>query len=114
MGAITKIRQLSPYFLAVIAVLFIAFMVIQDSSCTNIRDAARSPENTVIGEVNGTTAGCGQQGQQTKAPASQPVLAEAMTRVTEAGPVKATVSLGLFTVIRMFDICFFLHSISVC
>jgi len=54
MGAITKIRQLSPYMMATVAVLFIAFMVIQDSSCTNIRDAARSPENTMIGEVNGT------------------------------------------------------------
>ncbi len=54
MGAISKIRQLSPYMMATVAVLFIAFMVIQDSSCTNIRDAARSPENTIIGEVNGT------------------------------------------------------------
>ena len=53
MGAISKIRQLSPYMMATVAVLFIAFMVIQDSSCTNIRDAARSPENTMIGEVNG-------------------------------------------------------------
>lgn len=53
MGAITKIRQVSPYFLAAVAVLFIAFMVIQDSSCSTIRDASRSPENVVVAEVNG-------------------------------------------------------------
>lgn len=53
MGAITKIRQVSPYFLATVAVLFIAFMVIQDSSCSTIRDASQSAENTVIAEVNG-------------------------------------------------------------
>lgn len=53
MGAITKIRQVSPYFLATVAVLFIAFMVIQDSSCSTIRDASQSPENVVIAEVNG-------------------------------------------------------------
>jgi len=53
MGAITKIRQVSPYFLATVAVLFIAFMVIQDSSCSTIRDASQSPENVVIADVNG-------------------------------------------------------------
>ena len=55
MGAISKIRQLSPYFLAVIAVLFIAFMVIQDSSCSTIRQSQQSPENIAIADVNGET-----------------------------------------------------------
>ncbi len=53
MGAITRIRQLSPYFLAVVAVLFIVFMVVQDSSCTSIRQQGQSPENRAIAEVNG-------------------------------------------------------------
>lgn len=53
MGAITRIRQLSPYFLAVIAVVFIAFMVIQDSSCTSIRQQQQNPELVAIAEVNG-------------------------------------------------------------
>ncbi|NQW29494.1 MAG: peptidylprolyl isomerase [Ignavibacteria bacterium] len=53
MGAITKIRQLSPYFLATVGVLFIAFMVIQDSSCQGSRDARRSAEQIVVAEING-------------------------------------------------------------
>ena len=53
MGAITKIRQLSPYFLATVGALFIAFMVIQDSSCQSSRDARRSAEQIVVAEING-------------------------------------------------------------
>lgn len=53
MGAITKIRQISPYFLAAVAVLFIAFMVIQDSSCDTVRRSQQSPENVAVAEVNG-------------------------------------------------------------
>ena len=53
MGAISKIRQLSPYALGVIAVLFIAFMVIQDSSCQSIQQQAQNPENVAIANVNG-------------------------------------------------------------
>ncbi|RPI69305.1 MAG: hypothetical protein EHM43_02245, partial [Ignavibacteriae bacterium] len=53
MGAITKIRQISPYFLAAVAVLFIAFMVIQDSSCDTVRRSQQSPENIAVAEVNG-------------------------------------------------------------
>lgn len=53
MGAITKIRQISPYFLAVIATLFIVFMVVQDSSCTNMRNAQRSGANMAVAVVNG-------------------------------------------------------------
>ncbi|MCO6465136.1 MAG: peptidylprolyl isomerase [Bradyrhizobiaceae bacterium] len=55
MGAITRIRQLSPYFLAVVAVLFIVFMVLQDSSCSTIRQQGKSPEATPVAEVNGDT-----------------------------------------------------------
>lgn len=53
MGAITRIRQISPYFLAVIATLFIVFMVVQDSSCTNMRNARNSGASMVVAEVNG-------------------------------------------------------------
>mgnify|MGYP001627138960 CR=1 FL=1 len=53
MGAITKIRQISPYFLAVVAVLFIAFMVIQDSSCDTINRSRKSAENVEVAIVNG-------------------------------------------------------------
>lgn len=55
MGAITRIRQVSPYFLAVVAVLFIAFMVLQDSSCSTIRQQGKSPEAKAVAEVNGET-----------------------------------------------------------
>ncbi len=53
MGAITRIRQLSPYFLAVVALLFIVFMVLQDSSCSSIQQQQRNPENISIAEING-------------------------------------------------------------
>lgn len=53
MGAITRIRQISPYFLGFVAVLFVAFMVIQDSSCDTIQRSRQSPENVVVAEVNG-------------------------------------------------------------
>lgn len=53
MGAISRIRQLSPYFLATVAVLFIAFMVIQDSSCSSARQGPRNPATIVVGTVNG-------------------------------------------------------------
>lgn len=51
MGAITKIRQLSPYFMATILVVFVAFMLIQDWNPTGNQNA--SAESTIIGEVNG-------------------------------------------------------------
>lgn len=54
MGAITRIRQISPLFLAVVAVLFIVFMVIQDSSCSTMRSSQQGAANTVVGTVNGT------------------------------------------------------------
>jgi len=51
MGAITKIRQLSPYFMATVLVVFVAFMVIQDMNPgSNQRSGG---ESTIIGEVNG-------------------------------------------------------------
>jgi len=51
MGAITKIRQLSPYFMATILVVFVAFMLIQDwNPGGNQRSGG---ESTIIGEVNG-------------------------------------------------------------
>jgi parvulin-like peptidyl-prolyl isomerase len=53
MGAITRIRQISPYFLAVIATLFIVFMVMQDSSCTSIRNNRPSAESMAAAIVNG-------------------------------------------------------------
>ncbi|MBM4178594.1 MAG: hypothetical protein FJ211_04590 [Ignavibacteria bacterium] len=53
MGAITRIRQISPYFLAVIATLFIVFMVVQDSSCTNMRNARSGASSMNVAEVNG-------------------------------------------------------------
>ena len=53
MGAITRIRQISPYFLAVIATLFIVFMVVQDSSCTSIRNNRPSAESMSVAIVNG-------------------------------------------------------------
>jgi peptidyl-prolyl cis-trans isomerase D len=53
MGAITRFRQISPYFLAVIATLFIVFMVVQDSSCTSIRNNRPSAETMAAATVNG-------------------------------------------------------------
>jgi peptidyl-prolyl cis-trans isomerase D len=53
MGAISRIRQISPYFLATVAVLFIAFMVIQDSSCSSVQQGPRNPATIVVGTVNG-------------------------------------------------------------
>lgn len=53
MGAITRIRQISPYFLGVFAVLFILFMVLQDSSCSSINTYQNTPDKIVVGEVNG-------------------------------------------------------------
>jgi len=53
MGAITRIRQISPYFLGVFAVLFIVFMVLQDSSCNTIRTDMKTPDKIIVGEVNG-------------------------------------------------------------
>ncbi len=52
MGAITRIRKASPVFMAVIAVLFIAFMVIQDSQCSNTQ-GMQDPTKTVVMTVNG-------------------------------------------------------------
>lgn len=53
MGAITKIRQISPYFLGFVAVLFVAFMVIQDSSCQSIQGSGKSAENVEVAKING-------------------------------------------------------------
>jgi len=53
MGAITRIRQISPYFLTVIATLFIVFMVVQDSSCTSLRNNRPSAESMSVAVVNG-------------------------------------------------------------
>lgn len=53
MGAITRIRQISPYFLAVIATLFIVFMVVQDSSCSSLRNNRPSAESMSVAVVNG-------------------------------------------------------------
>jgi peptidylprolyl isomerase/peptidyl-prolyl cis-trans isomerase D len=53
MGAISKIRQLSPYFLGTVAVLFIAFMVIQDQTFTSLNQGPRNPATVVVGTVNG-------------------------------------------------------------
>lgn len=51
MGAITKIRQLSPYFMATILVVFVAFMVIQDMNPGG--NQRSGGESAIIGEVNG-------------------------------------------------------------
>ncbi len=53
MGAITRIRQVSPYFLGFVAALFIAFMVIQDSSFTTLSQSGNSAESKEIATVNG-------------------------------------------------------------
>lgn len=50
MGAITKFRQISPYGMAAILVLFVAFMVLQDSQCTQ---QTQQPGQLSVGEVNG-------------------------------------------------------------
>lgn len=52
MGAITRIRKASPVFMAVIAVLFIAFMVIQDSQCSS-NQGLKDPTKIVVMSVNG-------------------------------------------------------------
>jgi peptidyl-prolyl cis-trans isomerase D len=52
MGAITRIRKASPVLMAVIAVLFIAFMVIQDSQCSNSQ-GLKDPNKVVVMTVNG-------------------------------------------------------------
>jgi len=59
MGAITRIRQGSPYFLAVIATLFIVFMVVQDSSCTNMRNSRSNGASMSVAEVNGESISVG-------------------------------------------------------
>ncbi|MDZ4744783.1 MAG: peptidylprolyl isomerase [bacterium] len=53
MGAITKIRQISPLLLGVIAVLFIAFMVIQDSSCDSMTRTPQTADKMTAFKVNG-------------------------------------------------------------
>lgn len=53
MGAISKIRQLSPYALATIAVLFIAFMVMQDCAGNAAFQGPKSAEQINIAEING-------------------------------------------------------------
>ncbi|MFN5378020.1 MAG: SurA N-terminal domain-containing protein, partial [Ignavibacteria bacterium] len=59
MGAITRIRQISPYFLGVIATLFIVFMVVQDSSCTNMRNSRSNGASMSVAEVNGESISVG-------------------------------------------------------
>lgn len=59
MGAITRIRQISPYFLAVIATLFIVFMIVQDSSCTNMRNSRQNGASMTVAVVNGESISVG-------------------------------------------------------
>ncbi|MBI2793359.1 MAG: peptidylprolyl isomerase [Ignavibacteria bacterium] len=53
MGAISKIRQLSPYALATIAVLFIAFMVMQDCAGNAAFQGPKSANKISVAEING-------------------------------------------------------------
>ncbi|GAB1430097.1 peptidylprolyl isomerase [Ignavibacteria bacterium] len=53
MGALTRMRELSPYVLAAFAVIFIGFMVASDSGVDSIIRSGDDPANAAIGEVNG-------------------------------------------------------------
>lgn len=53
MGTLSKMRTISPYVLVVIAVLFIAFMVISDIDLPTITSRGQNLATATIGEVNG-------------------------------------------------------------
>ncbi len=53
MGTLERIRQLSPAALGVVAVLFIGFMVIQDSDPGSVMSSNRRAAGAVVAEVNG-------------------------------------------------------------
>jgi len=53
MGAITKIRQISPVLLGVVAVLFIGFMLFGDLQCDSINRSGQSADKITAFSVNG-------------------------------------------------------------
>ncbi|MEN3027347.1 MAG: peptidylprolyl isomerase [Chlorobiota bacterium] len=55
MGVISRMREVSPYLLALFAVLFIAFMVATDADLQNVLHLRGNLATAAIGEVNGET-----------------------------------------------------------
>ncbi|MDW7996721.1 MAG: peptidylprolyl isomerase, partial [Bacteroidota bacterium] len=55
MGVISRMREVSPYLLAIFAVVFIAFMVATDADIQNILHLGENPATAVVGRVNGET-----------------------------------------------------------
>ncbi|MFP4544709.1 MAG: peptidyl-prolyl cis-trans isomerase [Candidatus Kapaibacterium sp.] len=53
MGTFERIRQMSPYALAIFAVVFVGFMVLSDANIGDIIQSGKNPQNAVIGEING-------------------------------------------------------------
>ncbi|OGU61076.1 MAG: hypothetical protein A2X64_10570 [Ignavibacteria bacterium GWF2_33_9] len=53
MGTLTNIRKMSPYLLAIFAIVFIGFMVLSDADVTNLIKQDQTLQKAVIGEVNG-------------------------------------------------------------
>lgn len=53
MGALERIRNTSPYILAIFAVVLIAFFVLSEADIGGILQNQNSPQNATVGQVNG-------------------------------------------------------------
>ena len=53
MGIISRMREVSPYLMALFALVFIGFMVATDADIQRVLHLGESPATAVIGEVNG-------------------------------------------------------------
>lgn len=53
MGVISRMREVSPYLLALFAIVFIGFMVATDADIQRVLHMGENPATAVIGEVNG-------------------------------------------------------------
>ncbi len=53
MGVISRMREVSPYLLALFAIVFIGFMVATDADIQTVLHMGENPATAVIGEVNG-------------------------------------------------------------
>lgn len=52
MGVISRMREVSPYLLALFAIVFIGFMVATDADIQRVLQVGENPATAVIGEVN--------------------------------------------------------------
>jgi hypothetical protein len=53
MGVISRMREVSPYLLALFAIVFIGFMVATDADIQHVMLSGENPATAVIGKVNG-------------------------------------------------------------